>query len=192
MQDEATKALLKAERLFSRLGQDARLHILSWLNMRYGRPMTDTERQNKSRAERGLLSSHQRDTDRDELCDKDRDRNRDKPPLQPPGTYALTGFLEFWKQYPKRIGKGSAYKAWKDGKCEGISEVVVKAVREQNGYLTREGGRFVPNPATWLNQRRWEDEPPKPSGLGDKTAGNVEALRRAAIRLKGGAPDAAP
>ena len=162
MPDEATKALLKAERLFSRLGQDARLHILSWLNMRYGRPMTDTERQHKSRAERGLLSSHQRDDYRDELRDKDRDRNRDKPPLQPPGTYALTGFLEFWKQYPKRIGKGQAYKAWKDGKCEVISEVVVKAVREQLAYLDREGGKFTPLPATWLNQGRWGDSPELP------------------------------
>ena len=24
----------------------------------------------------------------------------------------------------------------------------------------KEAGRFVPNPATWLNQQRWEDEPP--------------------------------
>ena len=23
----------------------------------------------------------------------------------------------------------------------------------------QDGGRFIPNPATWLNQRRWEDEP---------------------------------
>ena len=22
----------------------------------------------------------------------------------------------------------------------------------------RDGGQFIPNPATWLNQRRWEDE----------------------------------
>ena len=24
------------------------------------------------------------------------------------------------------------------------------------------GGQFIPHPATWLNQRRWEDELPKP------------------------------
>lgn len=36
---------------------------------------------------------------------------------------------------------------------------------------TKEGGQFVPYPATWLNQRRWEDEdepptsgPPDPGG----------------------------
>ena len=31
----------------------------------------------------------------------------------------------------------------------------------------KEGGRFVPQPATYLNQRRWEDEsvpPPPPNG----------------------------
>lgn len=48
---------------------------------------------------------------------------------------------------------------------------------------------FIPNPATWLNQRRWEDDPPGPSPLGQKTAGNVDALRRAAERIRGGPDD---
>ena len=36
---------------------------------------------------------------------------------------------------------------------------------------TKDGGQFIPYPATWLNARRWEDEPegsatpPKPSKL---------------------------
>ena len=39
---------------------------------------------------------------------------------------------------------------------------------------TKDGGRFVPYPATWLNARRWEDEqgssptPPEPEGGGRK------------------------
>jgi hypothetical protein len=24
---------------------------------------------------------------------------------------------------------------------------------------TKDGGQFIPHPATWLNQKRWEDEP---------------------------------
>lgn len=178
MADEATRAVVRAERLFSSLSPAASFQVLTWLNLRYGRPMTDTERQRKSRAERGLLPSHLRDNTESRQRDETRDRNRDKPPLQPPGIYTLTGFAEFWKHYPKRIGKGAAYKAWKDGNCEGISEVVVRAVREQNGYLVREGGQFIPNPATWLNQRRWEDEPPKQAELHPRTAANLAAARK--------------
>mgnify|MGYP001573418495 FL=1 len=110
--------------------------------------------------------------------------------LSPP-TYP-EGFSEFWRLYPKRIGKGEAYRSWgKDG-CEALTERITQALRAQTGYLMREGGRFVPNPATWLNQRRWEDDPPPASPLSPKTQANAEALRRAAIRLKGGDPDAAP
>jgi hypothetical protein len=28
---------------------------------------------------------------------------------------------------------------------------------------TKDGGQYIPNPATWLNQKRWEDEKPKGS-----------------------------
>ena len=30
----------------------------------------------------------------------------------------------------------------------------------------REGGRFIPNPSTWINQGRWDDEPLPPAGSG--------------------------
>ena len=86
--------------------------------------------------------------------------------------------------YPKRVGKGEAFKAWSKGNCETISEAVVKAVREQNGYLNREGGQFTPLPATWLNQRRWEDEPPKQAELHPRTATNLEAARKFVERGK--------
>ena len=31
------------------------------------------------------------------------------------------------------------------------------------------GGQFIPYPATWLNQNRWEDELPKPTAGNGKT-----------------------
>lgn len=34
----------------------------------------------------------------------------------------------------------------------------IAAQRRSRQWLD-EGGRFVPNPATWLNQERWDDEP---------------------------------
>ena len=33
--------------------------------------------------------------------------------------------------------------------------------QKQSDGWRRDSGRYIPNPATWLNARRWEDEPGK-------------------------------
>ena len=71
------------------------------------------------------------------------------------------GFDAFWTVYPNRKAKQEALKAWMKLKPnEQLQESILKAVRKQSqgeGWR-KEGGRFVPHPATWLNGRRWEDE----------------------------------
>lgn len=71
-------------------------------------------------------------------------------------------YLSFWEVFPKKVGKGDAWKAWKKAKLPN-TEVILASVKEHasSDQWQREGGRFIPNPATWLNQRRWEDEVPK-------------------------------
>ena len=78
-------------------------------------------------------------------------------------------FLEFWQAYPKKVGKGAAWSAWKKTKKQRPPNGrVVEAVNTQkrSDQWSRNGGQYIPNPATWLNQHRWEDEasPPKPPG----------------------------
>ena len=67
------------------------------------------------------------------------------------------GFAEFWLSYPKKVGKGAAEAAWK--KLHPPTSVVIAAIAAQRNcdQWRRDGGQYVPNPATWLNQRRWED-----------------------------------
>lgn len=74
------------------------------------------------------------------------------------GTYS-EDFLQFWQAYPKRVGKGEAFKAWKRVGHEVQITVVLVAVQAQadTDQWRRNNGQFIPNPATWLNQRRWED-----------------------------------
>lgn len=73
------------------------------------------------------------------------------------------GFAEFWKAYPRRVGKDAAWKAWQKRKPDAaLMDKIRQALdwqRVQDNWL-RDGGRFIPHPATWLNQARWEDEPP--------------------------------
>ena len=70
-------------------------------------------------------------------------------------------FERFWEKYPKKVGKTVAEKAWKklapDEQLFGrIMDALCIAVRCDQ--WRKDNGQFIPNPATWLNQRRWEDE----------------------------------
>lgn len=70
-----------------------------------------------------------------------------------------SGFAEFWMSYPKKVGKAEAERKWKNLKPD--VGAVLSAVKRQSAseQWRRDGGQFVPYPATWLHQRRWEDEP---------------------------------
>lgn len=66
-------------------------------------------------------------------------------------------FMEiFWKQYPRKVGKTDALKAWMK-KLPDI-EIVVKALNWQKDCSQWKKG-YIPNPATYINQERWLDEP---------------------------------
>lgn len=70
------------------------------------------------------------------------------------------GFTEFWQAYPRKVGKGAAEKAW--AKLNPDLRTVLSALAwqsRQDGW-TKDQGAFIPHPATYLNQRRWDDEKP--------------------------------
>ena len=71
------------------------------------------------------------------------------------------GFDAFWNLYPKKQGKGACKKIWKKIKVSGeLLNIVLAAVekQKQSKQWTKENGQFIPMPATWLNQERWDDE----------------------------------
>ena len=75
-------------------------------------------------------------------------------------------FDRFWSAYPRKAGKGAALKAFqKLNPGEELLEQMLETIRREKGSLQwqEEGGRFIPHPATWLNQGRWEDEPLEPA-----------------------------
>nr|QGH72415.1 MAG: putative replisome organizer protein [Podoviridae sp. ctka020] len=68
-------------------------------------------------------------------------------------------FDTFWKMYPRKVDKASACKIW----VKLTSEERALALSALPSHLKqdqwqKDGGRFIPHPSTWLNQRRWEDE----------------------------------
>ena len=91
-------------------------------------------------------------------------REEKKPSAHP-------GFEEFWEAYPKKRNKGDAEKAWK--KLNPPLAVILDALdwqREQPSW-TKDGGQFVPYPASYLNAKGWEDEPVAPPEPFDPFAG---------------------
>jgi hypothetical protein len=68
----------------------------------------------------------------------------------------------FWTHYPKKVGKPAALRGWRGIKPQNQSSVDAIAdglERWMAHWDLKADKTFVPHPATWLNQRRWEDKP---------------------------------
>jgi len=70
-----------------------------------------------------------------------------------------TPFDIFWATYPRKVAKGAARRAWDKALKKTTPEKIMFAVGKQTaaGVFACEMC-FVPHPATWLNQERWDDE----------------------------------
>jgi len=68
-------------------------------------------------------------------------------------------FADFWQRYPRKCAKKDALKAWQrisPSLYASILEAIEKHKRSED--WRRDGGRYIPYPATWLNGERWEDD----------------------------------
>ena len=71
------------------------------------------------------------------------------------------GFENFWKEYPKKIGKKTTEASFRKIKPELHDSLMAGLSKwKQSDQWTKDGGQFIPYPATWLNQERWNDEVP--------------------------------
>ncbi|HEY3445811.1 MAG TPA: DUF1376 domain-containing protein [Myxococcales bacterium] len=116
-----------------------------------------------------------------------------------PNSAYSADFERFWDAYPARrgvkAGKHEAWMAWqKAGKTLPPVAVLVEIVAALSRTSTwrEDGGKYIPMAATWLNNRRWEDEiarnPNALGSLGDEFAAWMAAnpALAAAYRARGG------
>lgn len=70
-------------------------------------------------------------------------------------------FDKFWQAYPNRKAKANALKAWNKIKPDSslLAKILesLEVAKSSDGWK-KDGGKFIPHPATWLNGKRWEDE----------------------------------
>ena len=75
-----------------------------------------------------------------------------------PNTSRASAFDAFWSAYPKKTGKEAAKKSFARAKADIGTMLSALEVQKQSEQWTKNNGQFIPNPTTWLNQGRWEDE----------------------------------
>jgi hypothetical protein len=74
----------------------------------------------------------------------------------------------FWKSYPLKVSKKDAIKAFNKVKpSEELLTKMLKAIEIAKTTKKWQEG-YAPNPATWLNGERWNDEIPTSSQAEDK------------------------
>lgn len=70
-------------------------------------------------------------------------------------------FAQFWQSYPRKVSKAEAEKAYRKLKPDSALQATLLAavaLQARSQEWTKDDCRFVPHAATWLNQRRWEDQ----------------------------------
>jgi len=109
-----------------------------------------------------INNNHKPNNIRDVLADRYQDAiavaTQSLPNLKP---VVNENFEEFWKAYPKKTGKDLARTAFAKRKVNNeLLQTMLKAIAQQKNtdQWKKDNGQFIPMPATWLNQGRWQDE----------------------------------
>jgi|GEM_PF-1033537 len=90
------------------------------------------------------------------------DNENDASSLPPAvGDGVGSDFEEFWLAYPRKVGKQAALKAWNSAKQKPDVRTILAAIEQQKrcDQWQRDNGQYIPHPATWINQGRWDDQP---------------------------------
>lgn len=95
----------------------------------------------------------------------------------------VDAFETFYLAYPNKVGKDAARKAFDKRKPD--SELLAMmlaaiAVQAKSPAWTKDAGQFIPHPATWLNQGRWQDEGASPEVAAKRGSDEYAALHKTA------------
>ena len=95
---------------------------------------------------------------REQSQKRDTEPSTTKRNRQPSSPRAALRFDEWWAVYPKKVARKPALEKWKakhlDAKADELIADVQKRAKSDGRWLDG----YVPNPATYLGQERWNDE----------------------------------
>ena len=113
-------------------------------------------------------------------------------PPKPTAKKTEDDFAVFWQAYPKKQDKQNALKAWKKLNPDAETQrKIILAIQAQRAspQWQKENGQFIPMPSTWLNGRRWEDQPIQAPGGKQVSAQSYEQRTYTEDELAGTQPD---
>lgn len=67
-------------------------------------------------------------------------------------------FEEWWQEYPRKKGKGTALRAYRTARKKISAEELLDAVQHFAIQVKGKDQTFTPHASTWLNGERWNDE----------------------------------
>ena len=84
-------------------------------------------------------------------------------------TYLKDLFDNFWKTYPRKVGKAEAKKVWRKLKpSKALFAEIIKAIQKQNQTVWHDMDKqYIPHASRWLRNERWLDEIPEPEQKDD-------------------------
>ena len=87
-----------------------------------------------------------------------------------------------YQAYPRRVGKQAALKAIEKARDHISYSELLAAVTEYAAAVSGSDKQYIPHPATWFNNRRWEDDRSewKREGTNGKPAAGTDATLAAA------------
>jgi len=90
-----------------------------------------------------------------------RTRTTELEPLElEPQEDIVQKFNEFWSVFPRKQGKGKAKEAFMKAIGNSVhADDILEGARRYASDPNLPDPKFVPMPATWLNQERWDDGP---------------------------------
>ena len=89
--------------------------------------------------------------------EKEQEQDKEQMLYTPASKSKQEAFDQFWAAYPKKVGKEAARRAFLKVKVPTDTLTAAISAQKRSTQWTKDNGRYIPNPATWLNQGRWED-----------------------------------
>ena len=145
------------------LEPDGSIH--SWENRQFISDIQDPTAAERQKRYRDKKRDERNATVTSRPPESDTDTEKDSCASQAKRDDSMQSFPTFWGAYPKKKIKGDAEKAWKSIKPDADLQAkileAVEVAKRGDGWR-KEGGKYIPYPASWLRAKGWEDETAAP------------------------------
>jgi len=94
----------------------------------------------------------------EDVCNAEREREKERKKTTSSPAAPSMEFDTFWAAYPRKAGKIAARTAFAKAMKIATEEQIMAGIETLKRETRGKDPNFIPHPATWLNQGRWDDE----------------------------------